>query len=305
MTPFTKTARSAALGLALAVSFISLAHGQESVSEDSQARDSVSTNASHQMPTNWNDTSIGMRYARDFYFPGSDQKVTQRIGTLNTVGGFKLGSYMFNVDYLVSDGNNPEANGTQGAQEVYSVGHIDWSASKILGRPVSFGVIRDVGFRTGYEFSSKNDAYGSRARMLVLGPAVEFAVPRGYWNLMAGMRTESNYNGITHANVEYDNAWHIESSWMLPFNVGRVPTVFKGFLSMTGPKGADGFHVQTKTETLARMAILFDVGAIAGYPKTFYMGPGYEFWNNMFGTPPAEAKGTHRSAPTLVAEFHF
>lgn len=292
MSKFLPKARGALLGISLAAGLAPVALAQ-------QAGDG------HAPPLNWNDTSIGARYANDFYFPGSAQKVTQKIGFLNTVGGFKYGSYLFNVDYLVSDGNNPVANGTSGAQEVYSVGHIDWSASKILGRPIDWGIIRDVGLRTGYELSSKNDAYGSRARMLVLGPSVEFALPRGYLNLMAGVRTETNHNGIVRADVHYDPAWHIESSWMIPFNIGPVPTVFKGFLAMTGPKGKDGFHVETKTETLVRTALLFDVGSAFGTPKTFYMGPGYEYWNNMFGTPPAEAAGTHRSAPTLVAEIHF
>ena len=31
-----------------------------------------------------------------------------------------------------------------------------------------------------FEFGTKNDAYGERARMLVFGPTIEFAVPRGF-----------------------------------------------------------------------------------------------------------------------------
>src|SRR6202012_177991 len=110
----------------------------------------------HAPAANWNDTSIGFRHSDDFYFPGNAEKVEQKIGFLNTVGGFKYGSYMFNVDFLVSDKNNPEANGNQGAQEVYSVGHVNWSASKIFGTSMQYGVVRDVGLSTGYELSSKN-----------------------------------------------------------------------------------------------------------------------------------------------------
>jgi hypothetical protein len=294
-----KKARSARLAMILAVCFSPLSQAQEvSGSEATQPGTSAP-------PAIWNDTYVGARYSDDFYFPGSANKVTQKIGFANSTGGFKYGSYMFNVDYLVSDGNNPVANGTTGAQEVYSVGHVEWSAGKILGHPVGFGIIRDFGLTTGYEFSSKDDAYGSRARMLMVGPTVEFAVPRGFWNLTAGARTESNHNGIVRADVDFSTAWHVESAWMIPFNVGPVPTVFKGFTSITGPKGKDGFHVQTKTEVLTRMSLLFDVGAIAGHPHTFYMGPGYEYWHNMFGTPSSEAAGTKRSAPTLVAEIHF
>jgi len=259
----------------------------------------------HAPAANWNDTSLGFRYSSDFHFPGSPEKVTQKIGQLTTRGGFKYGTYAFNVDYLVSDKNNPESDGAGGAQEVYSVGRIEWSASKILGQRVGAGFIRDIGLTTGYEFSSKNDAFESRARMLVLGPALEFAVPHGFWNAMVGVRTETNHNGIVYANVKYKSAWHAESAWLIPFAAGPVPLQFEGFATVTGPKGIDGFHVQTRTEVLTRMSLLVDVGALAGTPRTFYLGPGYEYWKNMFGTPSSEASGTRRSAPVLVGQVHF
>lgn len=278
--------------LPLALCLTSLAQAQETL-------------ATHESPRNWNDTSIGARYSDDFYFPGSDHKVTQKIGALTTVGGFNYGTYVFNVDFLVSDKYNPSVGSDRGAQEVYSVGRVDFDANKVLGHPVAFGPVKDVGLTVGYEFSSKDDAYASRARMLVLGPSVQFAVPRGYLTAMIGARTETNYNGIVHSDVHFDTAAHGESSWLIPFNVGPVPAMFKGFISVTGPKGKDGFHTETRTEVLSRPAILFDIGALAGHPRTFYAGPGYEYWHNMFGTPASETVGTHRSAFTLVGEIHF
>ena len=273
------------------------------ISTLSQAQEAPVT---HGPTGNWNDTMVRLRYADDLHFPGSANKVTQKIGVLTTVGGFKYGSYVFNVDFLVSDKNNPAAGSTtEGAQEVYSVGRATWSAGKILGHPVAFGPIRDVGLTTGYEFSSKNDAFEARSRMLVVGPSVDFAVPRGYWNATIGWRSETNYNGIVHKEVVYDTVAHLDSAWMIPFQLGAVPTVFKGFASITAPKGLDGFHAQTRTEVLTRMSLLVDVGALAGHPRTFYVGPGYEYWNNMFGTPASAKPGTHRSAAMLVGEIHF
>lgn len=293
MKNILKSARGASFGISLVFCFNGLSHAQEALEN-------------HAPPLNWNDTYIGARYGTDFHFPGSANSVTQKIGYLTTMGGFKYGSYFFNADYLVSDKNNPVANGTTGAQEVYSVGRVDWSASKILGRPMNYGVIRDVGLTTGYEFSAKNDAFGSRARMLVLGPSVDFAVPRGFWNATVGLRTESNHNGIAHTDVNYSTAWHVESSWLIPFNLGPAPMIFKGFAGVTGPKGKDGFHQETETEVLSRISLLFDVGALAGgAPRTFYIGPGYEYWHNMFGTPPSESAGTNRSLFVLVGEIHF
>lgn len=273
-------------------------------------------------PPSWNDTYLGYRVGSDFYYPGvrtasgAPAKITQNIGSLTSTGGFKYGSYAFNVDYLVSSMANPEAGptnaygyptpGSGGAQEVYSVGRVEFSASKIFGRSFSYGFIRDFGLTTGYEFGVKDDAFAERARMLVFGPTVEFAVPHGFWNVTVGVRKETNHDGITNVEVNFNPALHIESSWLYPFRVGPVPLVFKGFVSVTGPKGKDGAGVGTTTEILSRVSLLADVGSFAGHPRTFYAGVGYEYWHNMYGTNPGEQPGTTQtSCPMLEAEIHF
>jgi hypothetical protein len=274
------------------------------------------------LPPSWNDTYIGYRVGDNFYYPGvrtqsnAPAKITQNIGFLTTTGSFRYGSYAFNVDYLVSSMANPEAGptnqygyptpGSGGAQEVYSVGRVELSAGKIFGRSFAFGPIRDFGLTVGYEFGTKNDAYAERARMLVVGPTVEFAMPQGFWNFTVGVRTESNHDGITDVDVHFNPAIHAESSWLYPFRLGPVPFVFKGFASLTGPKGKDGFGVNTTTEFLTRMYLLADVGSFVGHPRTAYAGIGYEYWHNMYGTPASEQPGTTQtSCPMLVAELHF
>ncbi|CAM2152663.1 hypothetical protein [Paraburkholderia tropica] len=273
-------------------------------------------------PTSWNDTYIGYRVGTNFYYPGvrtasgAPAKITQNIGYLTTTGGFKYGSYAFNVDYLVSSMANPEAGptnaygyataGSGGAQEVYSVGRVTFSASKIFGRPFSYGVMRDFGLTVGYEFGTKNDAYAERARMVVVGPTIDFAIPNGFWNVTLGVRTESNHDGITNVEVHFNPAVHLESSWLYAFRLGPVPLVFKGFASVTGPKGRDGFGVETTTEFLTRAYLLADVGSFVGHPRTAYMGLGYEYWHNMYGTRSSEQPGTTQtSVPMFVAEIHF
>ena len=131
-------------------------------------------------------------------------------------------------------------------------------------------------------------------------------MPRGFWNLTLGARTESNHDGITDVDVHFHTAAHMESNWLYPFYIGKVPMVFKGFASLTGPKGKDGAGVNTTTEFLTRVSLLADVGALAGHPRTFYAGIGYEYWHNMYGTPNSEQPGTtSTSLPLFVAELHF
>ena len=258
-------------------------------------------------PAVWNDTYVGYRWGDDFHYPGMSSTIVQNVGYLTTLGGFRFGSYVFNVEYLVSNAANPEAGGPAdgGAQEVYSVGRVEFSAGKILGHYVGFGPIRDYGLTVGYEFGTKNDAYAERARMIVIGPTIEFAIPNGFLNLTAGVRTESNHNGIVGDDVHFNAAWHVESSWLVPFRVGPVPLIFRGFAGLTGPKGKDGFGVQTTTELITRVALLADVGSFIGHPRAAYAGIGYEYWYHMYGTPTTEAPGTITNAPMLMAEFHF
>ena len=324
------TARTT-LAASLALCFGGAAHAQDAAAPADNTHLPPAQEQHGAPPTNWNDTFVGYRYSNNFHFPGSAAKVAQNIGSLTTTGGFGLGSYYFNVDYLQSDRNNPEASangvngvGTHGADETYSVGHVEWSGSKILRQHLGFGFIRDLGVTTGYEWGTKDDQFEQRAKMWMLGLTAEFAVP-GYWNLTVGARNEQNYNGITGVDLHYKTAWHVDSAWMIPINGAPVPLVFKGFVALTGPKGQDGFDVstgvpeKTTTETLLRTSLLVDVGSLIGHPKALYIGPGYEYWNHMFGAPsqtgsfnsttfqttPVANVGIKRSAAVFVAEAHF
>ena len=324
------TARTT-LAASLALCFGGAAHAQDAAAPVDNTHLPPAQEQHGAPPTNWNDTFVGYRYSNNFHFPGSAAKVAQNIGSLTTTGGFGLGSYFFNVDYLQSDRNNPEASangvngvGTHGADETYSVGHVEWSGSKILHQHLGFGFIRDLGVTTGYEWGTKDDQFEQRAKMWMLGLTAEFAVP-GYWNLTVGARNEQNYNGITGVDLHYKTAWHVDSAWMIPINGAPVPLVFKGFVAVTGPKGGDGFDVatnvpeKTTTETLLRTSLLVDVGSLIGHPKALYIGPGYEYWNHMFGAPsttgqfdtqtfqttPVANVGIKRSAAVFVAEAHF
>ncbi|CAG9247887.1 conserved exported hypothetical protein [Paraburkholderia unamae] len=318
MKSLTLALRAPALGAALFCCLSQFAHAEVITAPNSSApplRQEVPNGAAPPQtigepdapPAIWNDTFIGYRWGTDFHYPGINSSVMQNIGYLTTIGGFRFGSYAFNVDYLVSNAANPESGGpkTGGAQEVYSVGRVQFSAGKIFGRYLGFGPIRDYGLTIGYEFGVKNDSYSERARMLVVGPTIEFAIPRGYWNFTAGLRTESNHNGISGVDVRFNTAWHLESSWLYPFRVGPVPLVFRGFAGVTGPKGRDGFGVETTTEFLTRMALLADLGSFAGHPRVVYAGVGYEYWYHMYGTPTHAAPGTITSVPMLQAEIHF
>ena len=72
---------------------------------------------------------------------------------------------------------------------------------------------------------------------------------------------------------------------------------------MIGPKGKDGFGVETKTEMLARAKFMFDV---LGPKSGLTAGVGIEYWNNKFGNDNSiqRVKNSARATtPLLLIEY--
>ena len=53
-----------------------------------------------------------------------------------------------------------------------------------------------------------------------------------------------------------------------------------------------------------RTSLMVDVGqVVAGHKGTVFVGVGYEYWHNKYGSPPGV--GTQVNAPQLQVEWHF
>lgn len=250
----------------------------------------------------WSDAYIGYTHGNKYKEPGSAADVKKDVLTLQYVGGYKYGVNFFNVDMLSSDSANTANNSPRGAHEVYVVYNNTLSLSKVTGSSFKFGPVRDVGLQGGFDFNSKNDAFGAGLVKLIAGPKVEFDVP-GLLTLGLLYYKEWNNNSIAGKNVNFDAAPRLATVWNFGFEAG-LPTVFKGWATYTGAKGKDGFGGDTKPETWLETSLLWDVGAPAGKPKTFYAGLGYQYIHNKFGNPPS-LPGTKVSSPSLQFEAHF
>lgn len=250
----------------------------------------------------WSDAYIGYAYGTKYKEPGSPEDVQKHILTLQYVGGYKWGTNFFNVDMLKSDENNTANNSPRGAQEVYVTYNNTLSLSKATGSPYKYGPIRDVGLQGGVDFNSKNDAFGAGLVKLIGGPKVEFDVP-GLLTLGLFIYKEWNNNSIAGQDVDFDAAPRLATVWSFDFNAG-LPAVFKGWGTYTGAKGKDGFGGDTHPETWLEAALVWDIGAAAGSPKTFYAGLGYQYIHNKFGNS-SQLPGTKVSSPSIKFEAHF
>ncbi|HSV81606.1 MAG TPA: outer envelope protein [Ramlibacter sp.] len=250
----------------------------------------------------WSDTYIGYARSNRFKEPGRNMALTKDVVSLAHVSGYSLGTNFFNVEMLLSDDNNRANNSARRAHEVYVVYGNTLSFGKLRKAPVAFGPVRDVGLHVGFDFSSKNDAFGGAVFKLLVGPKLDFDVP-GLLQVALLRKREWGNNSISGMDVRYDDTWRLAANWRFDFQLG-LPAVFKGWGTYTARMGRDGFGNQTAPETWIEPSLLWDVGAAAGKEKVFYAGLGYQYIRNKFSNN-GSIPGTRVSAPMVKLEAHF
>jgi len=257
----------------------------------------------------WSDTSLGWRYGTKFAEPYGATDIHKNILSLTHVSGYKYGTNFFNADMLMSDSRDPGAGTTAGAQEVYVVYRNTIDLGKVSGKDLKSGWMRGAGLTVGFDFNSKNDSYASKKRMLVVGPTLMLDVP-GFVNMSVLVLEESNAPaGVSRYSYKTHGAFEVD--WGIPFGAGGVPLSFGGYALYIASKGTNEFGGPTAAETHIDMALMADVGALAGGPKsTFKAGIGYEYWRNKFGNPTTAAgagagPGATARTPMVRVEYHF
>ena len=160
----------------------------------------------------WQDNSLGYTFSSQFTEPGITSKVAKHIVEFVHVNGYQLGHNMLRLKVMRSDGSDPKESGSGGATEFYVVYRHYLSFGALAGRSLGFGLVRDFGLMTGLDINTKNNAFGPRKRMFVLGPTLMFDVPKGsmlQFSLLANK--EYNHCGLpscsapgNHKDYEFD-----------------------------------------------------------------------------------------------------
>lgn len=258
---------------------------------------------------NWSDTFIGYRYGSDFKEPGRfpNQDIRKHTVQFTHVSGHDTGQNFLNVDYLKSDSNDPADNSDAGASEIYLTYRYQFHLGKLLDKDLSFGPVKEVGITAGFDLNTKNTAFAPAKRLLVLGPTLKFALPKGFLDLSLLVAKESNHCGLgapvcPKSNHTFDTQLSLSAAWGIPFEAGPVPLKFQGFFNWLTDKGKlYGTNTETEPEFLMRTSLMADVGQFAiGKKNTLWLGLGYEAWYNKFGND-----GVDVDALMLQAEWHF
>jgi len=251
------------------------------------------------MAAEWSDTSIGIRYGTRFAEPFVGAGISKRIINLTHASGYKYGSNFFNVDFLMSDGKDDNA------QEAYVVYRHTFDLGKVMDRKFEYGPVSGMGLTAGFDWNTKNDpGYGSRKRMLVLGPTFFLATP-GFFNAGIYLLYESNQPAAAHiARYTYDLHPMLGLTWGIPI-AGASGFSFEGYLNWIAAKGTNEFGGPTAPEFNFDGAIMYDASRWVGADKgRFKVGFEYQYWRNKFGNPHS-VPGSVASTPMVRAEYHF
>jgi len=117
--------------------------------------------------------------------------------------------------------------------------------------------------------------------------------------------------------IVYANTYTFQTSWGIPFALGKAPMEFDGFGVFNGSKGYGapeltpftGGHVWTqkgtKPETIIRPVLEYNFGSLFGEGHKYQIGIGYEYWNNLFGVDHHKYYGALQNAPFIQLKIHL
>jgi hypothetical protein len=260
----------------------------------------------------WQDNSISYTYSNQFTEPGISQKVTKNIVEYVHANGYSLGNNLFRAKVMRSGDEDPAESGDKGATEIYLVYRHLLSLGAVTGKSLAFGPVSDVGLTAGFDFNRKNNTFGPRKRLLVIGPTLKFDVPpRSMLNLsllLANERNECNLPPCLAPGGErkksFENYPIVHMAWRFPLPLGSWNTLLEGFALKGFRRGTDYVGKPWAYETLMRAAWLVDVGAsMIDRPNTLFAGIGYEYWRNKYGA--SGIPGVDTNAPTLQLKWRF
>ena len=179
--------------------------------------------------------------------------------------GTSTGSNYLNVDLLNSDAADDRA------QEVYVLYRHTFDLGRVMDRKFATSGVRGLGVTAGFDWNTKNDpGYGSRKRMLVLGPTVFFDVP-GFLNAGVFLLYQSNQPAAAHiARYTYDLHAMLGLNWAIPLGRGFS---FEGYLNYIGAKGLNEFGGPTAPEFNFDGQVMYDLSGVTSLTKnTFKLG---------------------------------
>ena len=211
----------------------------------------------------WTSSNIQLLYGSDFELGDKDRTTV----TVEHANGWKYGKNFFFVDVL-----NRRDIGVEVYAEVYSY----LSLSKITGKKVEFGPVKDIAVLAGLNISNKPENDNFKAYLA----GISFDLGNQWFDYL-----QLDIAAFKNDNVSGKYGMQFTPVWSLPFSIADVKFKFRGFADFrTGNTNNSGnFNI------LAQPQMLIDIGDLAGWKSDkIYIGTEYSYWYNKFGLDDVE-----------------
>lgn len=248
----------------------------------------------HAVALEWSATEIEYLRSSRFREPGNTNDVGKHIVSLQHANGYSLGRNFLFVDLIKSGNQERDFSGNpESPREIYGEAYTTLSLSRLSGTPLAGGPLRDVGLTAGLNLGSKNSQFNPEPRVTLAGVTVDFAVPRGFFNVDLLGYWDHGCNSL--GCPDYRATYQITPAWSIPFSLGGVDGEFAGFIDFIGARGAGTVH-----QVLSQPQLRFDIGKPLGRKGQLYAGIEYQYWRNKFGNG-----GVDESHPQLLLAWKF
>lgn len=240
--------------------------------------------------------------------PGTSQAaaIARHSLEVTRLGFWTMGSNF--ADVMVNQSNlaEPAASGGVGATEIYATLRSDLGLNAVThSNTFRFGPVRDVAVELGANLETKNSSFAPAERTIYFGPKLQFALPRGYFNVGLHLRKEWNHEGVLGKSENYSPDFNVEPAWLLPFAIGKLRLAYSGFADYNTRKGKDSFGSPTAPEFLIRSAVSADAGAALFHRSQLVeVSAGLWYWHNEYGKPASDS-GATQTAPFIGLAFHL
>jgi len=218
----------------------------------------------------WSSTELQFQYGRldNPTFAGGGSTDTQ-IYTIQHASGWKYGDNFFFVDFSM-----PENGGVDAYGELYS----NFSLTKITGKDLSFGPVKDIGLLAGFNI-------GSDSNVKIYLPGIRFS-----WDIPGFAFLNSDFTAYIVDNPgaasggapDEDNSFMVDINWAYPITTGFAKFSIEGHVEYVGERENE-FNQDVDAWILAQPQFRLDVGDLFGRPDTFFAGIEYQWWMNKLG----------------------
>ena len=216
----------------------------------------------------WQSSNIQLLRGHDFELGERDRTLI----TLEHAHGHEYGDTYAWIDLIKPDGEDYTYYGEFSPRI---------SLSKVTGRNLSYGVIKDFLISTTFEKAK------DQGPQYLYGGAVDFNIP--------GFKFFKT-NLYVHDSTELDGqTWQVTIAWNKPFEIGAIKFLAEGFTDLQGSEGG------RKPNQLVVPRFLVDIGDLARHsPEKLMAGIEYQYWHNKFGVG-----GVTESVPQAQVKWTF